>query len=63
MVAHTPDNDPIDDMPHIGWDHPHECWHTSIVSISETECQCMDCLSIWPKEPDFKSDWPQFDRG
>jgi hypothetical protein len=39
------------------------CDHIAIVSISPTECQCMDCLRIWPKEPGFKSDWPQFDRG
>jgi hypothetical protein len=36
-----------------------ECYHIGIVSISETECQCMDCLRIWPKEKDFKSDWPR----
>ena len=40
-----------------------ECWHTIIVSISETECQCTGCLRIWPKEEGFKSDWPQHDRG
>jgi hypothetical protein len=39
------------------------CAHIGIVSISETECQCMDCLRTWPKEPGFKSDWPQHDRG
>lgn len=39
-----------------------DCPHIAIVSISETECQCMDCLRKWPKEPGFKSDWPQFDR-
>jgi hypothetical protein len=37
------------------------CWHIAIVSISESECQCMDCLRIWPKEPGFRSDWPAFD--
>lgn len=40
-----------------------ECDHTSIVSVSETECQCMDCLRIWNKEVDFRSDWPECDRG
>ena len=40
-----------------------DCWHIGIVSISETECQCMDCLRIWPKEPGFRSDWPEQDRG
>lgn len=39
------------------------CSHIGIVSISATECQCMDCMMIWPKEKNFKSDWPQFDRG
>lgn len=39
------------------------CYHIAIVSISEKECQCMDCLRIWEKEPNFKSDWPQHDRG
>jgi hypothetical protein len=39
------------------------CDHIAIVSISEKECQCMDCLRIWEKEPNFKSDWPQHDRG
>ncbi len=44
-------------------DHLENCPHIGIVSISETECQCMDCLRVWPKEPNFKSDWPEFDRG
>jgi len=39
------------------------CDHIGIVSISEMERQCMDCLRIWPKEPGFKSDWPNMDRG
>ena len=39
------------------------CGHIAIVSISPTETQCMDCLRIWPKEPGFVSDWPQYDRG
>ena len=26
-----------------------DCSHIGIVSISATECQCMDCLAIWPK--------------
>ncbi len=39
------------------------CAHIAIVSISSTETQCMDCLRIWPKEPGFKSDWPEYDRG
>lgn len=39
------------------------CYHIAIVSISETECQCMDCLRKWPKREDFKSDWPQHDAG
>ena len=39
------------------------CDHIGIVSISEKECQCMDCLRIWDKGPDFKSDWPNQDRG
>lgn len=40
-----------------------DCSHIAIVSISKTECQCMDCLRVWPKEQDFKSDWPEYDRG
>jgi hypothetical protein len=39
------------------------CYHIAIVSLSETETQCMDCLRIWPKEPGFVSDYPQHDRG
>jgi hypothetical protein len=39
------------------------CAHIAIVSISDTETQCMDCLRTWPKEPGFRSDWPQYDRG
>jgi len=46
-------------MDDIEW----ECLHIGIVSISETECQCMDCLRVWLKKPDFKSDWPEQDRG
>jgi len=37
------------------------CDHISIVSCSDTECQCMDCLRKWPKKKDFKSDWPNHD--
>lgn len=40
-----------------------ECSHIAIVSISETECQCMDCLRKWTKEKNSKSDWPQYDQG
>ena len=43
--------------------HEEECSHIGVVSISETECQCMDCLKIWSKRKDFKSDWPNQDRG
>lgn len=39
------------------------CDHIGIVSISEKQCQCMDCLTIWDKGPNFKSDWPDQDRG
>lgn len=39
------------------------CSHIAIVSISETECQCMDCLRKWLKDENFKSDWPNEDRG
>lgn len=38
------------------------CAHIAIVSVSATECQCMDCLRVWPKEREFVSDWPDFDR-
>lgn len=44
-------------------EYEYECYHTSIVSISETEYQCIGCLRKWPKEEDFKSDWPYQDRG
>jgi len=40
-----------------------DCDHIAIVSISETECGCMDCMRVWDKKPGFQSDWPQFDRG
>lgn len=43
--------------------NPEECDHIAIVSLTKTECQCMDCLRIWTKEKNFKSDWPQYDRG
>lgn len=46
-----------------GEDREYDCDHIAIVSISPTECQCMDCLRIWPKEAGFVSDWPQSDRG
>lgn len=39
------------------------CYHIALVSISDTECQCMDCLTIYDKDLDFKSDWPNADRG
>ena len=39
------------------------CDHIAIVSISATECQCMDCMNVWPKDPGFKSDYPVMDRG
>lgn len=40
-----------------------DCDHIAIVSISDTECQCMDCLIKWNKEKNFKSDYPEYDRG
>jgi hypothetical protein len=43
--------------------HEEECWHIALVSINETECQCMDCLRKWPKEKNFISDWPLMYRG
>lgn len=46
----------------LDWQSEH-CGHIAIVSISETECQCIDCLRMWPKRADFKSDWPSLDRG
>ncbi len=39
------------------------CGHIAIVSISDDETQCMDCLRTWPKEDGFVSDFPQSDRG
>jgi len=42
---------------------PTICNHIAIVSINDTDCQCMDCLCIWIKEPGFLSDYPQHDRG
>lgn len=42
------------------YDYGKECGHIGIVSISATECQCMDCLRVWPKGPEFKSDRPQY---
>ena len=39
------------------------CDHIAIVSISATEVQCMDCLAVWPKDENFRPDWPTFDRG
>lgn len=50
-----------DDLEHEPFDV--DCWHIAIVSVSPTECQCVDCLRIWPKRPDFKSDFPSMDRG
>ena len=43
--------------------HNEPCDHIAVVSIGPTQTQCMDCLRIWPKTPNFKSDWPQYDRG
>lgn len=40
-----------------------DCWHTIIVSISETECQCTSCLRIWEKGLGFISDNPLQDQG
>lgn len=40
-----------------------QCGHIAIVSISDTETQCMDCQMTWPKEDGFVSDFPQSDRG
>ena len=45
------------------WDYTESCGHIAIVSISDTETQCMDCLRTWNKEPGFKSDFPEYDRG
>lgn len=39
------------------------CGHIAQVSISTGEIQCMDCLRKWPKPADFKSDFPEYDRG
>ena len=47
----------------IDYGYDHMCDHIAIVSLSETECQCVDCLRIWPKGEKFISDWPQYDRG
>jgi hypothetical protein len=44
-------------------DYVEPCYHIAIVSCSESEVQCMDCLRIWPKNKGFKSDFPQCDRG
>jgi hypothetical protein len=43
--------------------HEGSCAHIAVVSYSATECQCMDCLRIWPKREGFVSDWPDADRG
>jgi hypothetical protein len=51
---------------YIEWHREKEkepCYHIGIVSISENECQCVDCLRTWPKETSFKSDFPYLDRG
>ena len=45
------------------WEYEESCGHIAIVSISETETQCMDCLRKWDKTPGFKSDFPEYDRG
>ncbi len=39
------------------------CDHVAIVSLTATECQCMDCLTTWPKGENFVSDYPEMDRG
>lgn len=39
------------------------CDHIAQVSISTMEIQCMDCLRKWPKPANFKSDFPEQDRG
>ena len=46
-----------------GYGEFQDCSHIAIVSISDTETQCMDCLRKWPKKPGFKSDFTQHDRG
>jgi hypothetical protein len=46
-----------------GPDFYFQCDHIALVSVSKTECQCMHCLRVWIKQPDFKSDWPNLDKG
>ena len=53
----------IDDYEHDYEEYRARCDHIAVVSVSETKCQCMDCLLTWPKGPDFKSDFPEYDRG
>lgn len=53
IICDEPDFDPYEEP----------CDHIAIVSISQTETQCIDCLRKWPKEPEFKSDFPEYDRG
>lgn len=53
----------IEDTLSEGQEFYYDCGHIAIVSISETKCQCMDCLMVWDKEPGFQSDYPQYDRG
>lgn len=59
----TADDEPFDYEGYLEDSGASMCSHIGIVSISETECQCMDCLRVWPKEKSFKSDWPDQDRG
>lgn len=54
---------PISDFEREDTGYEEACSHIAIVSINPSECQCMDCLLTWPKRPDFKSDFPEFDRG
>ncbi len=56
-------NDEDEDVCEADEDIEPPCSHIAIVSISDTECQCMDCLRVWPKQEGFKSDWPMADRG
>jgi hypothetical protein len=42
-----------------GYGELDDCSHIAIVSISETECQCMDCLRRWPKADASVEDDPE----
>jgi hypothetical protein len=50
-------------MPNWEEDEREECYHIAVVSINEAECQCVDCLRVWNKTSNFKSDFPNLDRG